>query len=97
MAEAARTVQNTLTRDALRTESLGKIGSKLNKVLFEKPETIPMWSAGITLNFGEAYNAAREAGLPLEDAAVIGFTTGILNTALENKLGSNVLTRYLVG
>lgn len=97
LAEAARTVQNTLTRDALRTESLGKIGSKLNKVLFEKPETIPMWSAGITLNFGEAYNAAREAGLPLEDAATIGFVTGILNTALENKLGSNVLTRYLVG
>ena len=97
LAEAARTVQNTLTRDALRTESLGKIGSKLNKVLFEKPETIPMWSAGITLNFGEAYNAAREAGLPLEDAATIGFVTGILNTALENRLGSNVLTRYLVG
>ena len=33
----------------------------------------------------------------MEDAAVVGFITGILNTALENKLGSNVLTKYLIG
>lgn len=97
LAEAARTVQNTLTRDALRTESLGAIGSRLNKVLFESPQSLPMWSAGITLNFGEAYNAAKEAGLPLEDAASVGFITGILNTAVENIMGANVLTRYLVG
>lgn len=97
ISEAANTVRNTLSSNALQTQSLGRISKTLNNLLYKHPEAIPMWSAGITLNFNEAYQAAKDAGLPLEDAATIGFTTGILNTALENMMGSNVLTKYLVG
>ena len=97
LSEAANVVKNTLSADALNTQSLGAISKRLNNLLNKHPEAIPMWSAGITLNFNEAYQAAKDAGLPLEDAAAVGFITGILNTALENKLGSNVLTKYLIG
>lgn len=97
ISEAANVVRNTLSANALQTQSLGRIGKTLNNLLQKHPEAIPMWSAGITLNFNEAYQSAKDAGLPLEDAATIGFTTGILNTALENLMGSNVLTRYVIG
>jgi len=36
-------------------------------------------------------------GLPLEDAATIGFITGALNTLVEQKYGANVLNKWLVG
>lgn len=97
ISEAANVVRNTLSANALQTQSLGRISKTLNNLLQKHPEAIPMWSAGITLNFGEAYQSAKDAGLPLEDAATVGFTTGILNTALENLMGSNVLTRYVIG
>lgn len=97
LSESAATVRNTLSANALQTESLGAIAKRINKLIYESPQTVPMYAAGIALNYNEAYQSARDAGLSLEDAATIGVVTGVLNTILENKLGSNVLTRYLVG
>ena len=77
--------------------SLGAIGSGIHKAIQSSPEILPMVSAGMLLNYGEAYDSARQAGIPLEDAAIVGFTTGALNTMIEMKFGSNVMNRWLVG
>ena len=77
--------------------SLGMIGNGIKGAIEKSPEILPMISAGVLLNYGEAYDAARQAGIPLEDAATIGFTTGALNTFIEMKFGKNVLNRWLVG
>lgn len=54
-------------------------------------------ASGIPLNFGEAYDSAKQAGLPLEDAATLGMVTGIINSYIEKGFGANVLEKYLVG
>lgn len=51
--------------------------------------------AGLILNGGEAYQAAKEAGLNDRDSAAIMLVTGALNTLVEQKLGSNVLMKWL--
>lgn len=51
--------------------------------------------AGLILNGGEAYKAAKEAGLNDRDSAAIMLVTGALNTLVEQKLGSNVLMKWL--
>lgn len=84
-----------LARTGQAAESLGGIGKALNTLYKASPTAIPMTSAGMILNYGEAYQAAREAGLSLEDAASVGMITGALNTIVEMKLGSNALTRWL--
>lgn len=56
-----------------------------------------MMTAGMVLNSGESYEAAKEAGLDEGDAALMGLATGVINTALEMGFGANNLQRYLVG
>lgn len=74
--------------------SLGELGNALVNGSKLATNTL-MFSSGMLLNFDEAYQATREAGLPLENAAVIGMITGALNTVLEMKLGSNRLMEWL--
>ena len=76
---------------------MGTIGKTINNLAIERPELIMMYGSGLVLNYGEAYQAARQAGLPLEDAATIGWVTGIANTLVEQKFGPNTLAKYLVG
>ena len=76
---------------------MGTVAKSLNKLLVENPGTVSMYSAGMILNSGEAYKAARQAGLPLEDAATIGLVTGIANTLVEQKYGPNTLNKWLAG
>lgn len=76
-------------------ETLGTIGKTLNEAIKSAPTVLPMVGAGMVLNYGEAYQAARDAGLSLEDAASVGLLTGAINTVIEQKLGSNALTRWL--
>ena len=54
-----------------------------------------MWGAGMILNGGEAYQAAKEAGLDDASAAGIMMFTGAINTLVEQKLGSNKLLQWL--
>lgn len=54
-----------------------------------------MWGAGMILNGGEAYQAAKEAGLDDASAAGIMLFTGAINTLVEQKLGSNKLLEWL--
>ena len=88
-------VLGTLAKTGTKAESLGTIGKAINTAVKKSPELLPMISAGMILNYGEAYQSARDAGLSLEDASSVGFITGALNTLLEQKLGSNALTQWL--
>lgn len=88
-------LSGSLAKTGVQAESLGTIGSAINNAIKKSPELLPMISAGMVLNYGEAYQAARDAGLPLEDAASVGFITGAMNTLIEQKLGSNALTQWL--
>lgn len=54
-----------------------------------------MWGAGMILNGGEAYQAAKEAGLDDASAAGVMMFTGAINTLVEQKLGSNKLLQWL--
>ena len=54
-----------------------------------------MWGAGMILNGGEAYQAAKEAGLDDASAAGVMMFTGSINTLVEQKLGSNKLLQWL--
>lgn len=76
-------------------ETLGSIAKTLNTALAKAPTAIPMLGAGMIMNYGEGYQAARQAGLSLEDAASVGMAVGAVNTFIEQKLGSNVLNRWL--
>lgn len=44
-------------------ETLGTIGKTLNEAIKSAPTVLPMVGAGMVLNYGEAYQAARDAGL----------------------------------
>ncbi len=59
-------------------------------------ETMGMLGAGAILNTGEAYTSAKQAGLDDTDAAMLSLATGIINTAVEQKFGSNILNKWLV-
>lgn len=97
LAEAGKTVAKALSEESIKNESLGTIAKMLNKSLVEYPQTAAMYGAGIVLNFGEAYQSAKQNNIPLEDAAIIGFATGIINTLVEQKYGPNRLQSWLVG
>lgn len=97
LAEAGKQVSKALSAESITDETLGTTAKILNKALIENPETVAMYGAGIVLNFGEAYQSAKQAGIPLEDAATIGFVTGILNTLVEQKYGPNRMQKWLVG
>lgn len=53
-------------------------------------------AAGLILNGGEAYQAAKEAGLSDRDSAAVMMVVGTLNTILERAFGSNKLINWLV-
>ena len=53
-------------------------------------------AAGLILNGGEAYQAAKEAGLSDRDSAAVMMVVGTLNTVLERAFGSNKLINWLV-
>src|SRR5699024_6219616 len=97
LRDSANKLNTVLSAEGIANESLGVIGKTINDVFVKNPELIPMVSAGLILNYGEAYQYARQMGLPLEDAATIGFITGALNTLVEQKYGANVLNKWLVG
>lgn len=97
LRNSAQKLSTVLSAEGIANESLGVIGKTVNNVFAKNPELIPMVSAGMVLNYGEAYQYARQMGLPLEDAATIGFITGALNTLVEQKFGSNILNKWLVG
>lgn len=97
LAKGGEKVVQTLSAQNLNSNSLGTVAKSLNKLLVENPGTVSMYSAGMVLNSGEAYKAARQAGLPLEDAATIGLVTGIANTLVEQKYGPNTLNKWLAG
>lgn len=92
---APSTLVGMAAKTGKAVESLGTIGKTINNIAKATPELLPMIGAGMVLNYGEAYQAARDAGLPLEDAASLSFVTGAINTVIEQKLGSNALTRWL--
>lgn len=94
--KAANTVRTVLSNEGIANQSLGTIGKTINKLAIENPALIQMYGSGLILNYGEAYQAARQAGLPLEDAATIGFVTGLANTLVEQKFGPNTVAKYLV-
>ena len=95
--KSAEKVATVLSEKGITDTSLGTVGKFINKSLVENPYLIPMYGSGIVLNYGEAYQAAIDAGLPLQDAALIGTTTGILNTLVETKYGPNTMAKYLLG
>ena len=97
LAKGGDNVVQTLSAQNLNSNALGTVAKSLNKLLVENPGTVSMYTAGMVLNSGEAYKAARQAGLPLEDAATIGLVTGIANTLVEQKYGPNTLNKWLVG
>lgn len=97
LAKGGDKVVQTLSAQNLNNNALGTVAKSLNKLLVENPGTVSMYTAGMVLNSGEAYKAARQAGLPLEDAATIGLVTGIANTLVEQKYGPNTLNKWLVG
>lgn len=86
---------SSLGKTGQAAETLGSFGKFVNSALQKSPELLAQMGAGMIMNYNEAYQAAREAGLSLEDAAAVGFATGALNTAIEMKLGSNALMRWL--
>lgn len=95
--KAANKVRTVLSEEGIANQSLGTIGKTINALAIERPELVMMYGSGLILNYGEAYQAARQAGLPLEDAATIGWATGIANTLIEQKFGPNTIAKYLVG
>lgn len=97
LAEAGKQISKALSAESITNETLGTTAKILNKTLIENPETVSMYGAGIVLNFGEAYQSAKQAGIPLEDAATIGFVTGVLNTLVEQKYGPNRMQKWLIG
>ena len=97
LAKGGEKVVQTLSAQNLNSNSLGTVAKALNKLLVENPGTISMYGAGMILNSGEAYKAARQAGLTLEDSATIGLITGIANTLVEQKYGPNTLNKWLAG
>ena len=86
-----------MSEEGIKNNTLGVVAKTFNKLLVEHPETIPMYTSGMMLNLGEAHQAARQAGLDYADASVVGAVTGALNTLLENKLGANVMNKWLAG
>lgn len=97
LTSAANKVSTVLSEEGITNQSLGMIGKTINNLTIERPELTLMYGSGLILNYGEAYQAARQAGLPLEDAATIGWVTGIANTLVEQKFGPNTMAKYLVG
>lgn len=97
LTKAANKVRTVLSEEGIANQSLGTIGKTINSLAIERPELVMMYGSGLILNYGEAYQAARQAGLPLEDAATIGWVTGIANTLVEQKFGPNTMAKYLVG
>lgn len=97
LTKAANKVRTVLSEEGIANQSLGTIGKTINALAIERPELVMMYGSGLILNYGEAYQAARQAGLPLEDAATIGWATGIANTLIEQKFGPNTMAKYLVG
>lgn len=97
LTKAANKVRTVLSEEGITNQSLGTIGKTINTLAIERPELVMMYGSGLILNYGEAYQSARQAGLPLEDAATIGWVTGIANTLIEQKFGPNTMAKYLVG
>jgi hypothetical protein len=55
------------------------------------------WGSGMIINYGESYNAGKNAGLSDEASAILGLSTGFLNTAIEQKIGTNVMLDFITG
>jgi hypothetical protein len=85
---ALNSVKNSKVYDLARN-----IGAELRI----NPENLGMVSAGLMINGGEAYQAAREAGLSLEDASIVAGISSIMMTAIELCLGANVVNRWAIG
>lgn len=56
-----------------------------------------MWTAGMILNGGEAYDAADEAGLSDIEKALMFSAVGAINTLVEVGIGNNAFQKWLVG
>lgn len=56
-----------------------------------------MFTAGMILNGGEAYESAKKAGLNEEDAATMFLAVGAINSLVEIGLGANKMQKWLIG
>lgn len=89
--------ESAVTGGALRS-GLGKLG--LGSILTEKLgaevaqktfNRVVNFGAGSVLNFSEAYESSKQAGLSDENAALFGMAVGALNSLVESEIGSNAL------
>ena len=53
--------------------------------------------AGAVLNHGEAYDAAKEAGMSPENRALFATSVGLINSLVESSIGANRVMNYLSG
>ena len=58
---------------------------------------LSMYGSGAVINSGIAYDDAKSAGLSDPEASMFAGTLGLVNTVIQNKFGSNMLTKFLVG
>lgn len=89
--------ESAVTGGALRA-GLGKLGlgtiltNNLGAEVAQKTfNRVVNFGAGSVLNFSEAYESSKQAGLSDENAALFGMAVGALNSLVESEIGSNAL------